>query len=39
MAYSFRLQITGPYFFDTKHGKEFTDCSEYYCKVRRHWVI
>lgn len=39
MAYSFQLQITGPYFFDKKHGEEFTDGSEYYCDVRRHWVI
>jgi len=39
MVYSFQLQITGPYFFDKKHGEEFTDSSEYCCEVRWHWVI
>jgi hypothetical protein len=39
MAYSFQLQITGPYFFDKKHGEEFTDNLEYSCGLRRHWVI
>jgi hypothetical protein len=39
MTYSFQLQITGPYFFDKKHGEAFTVSSEHYCEIRRHWVI
>jgi hypothetical protein len=39
ICYSFQLQITGPYFFDKKHGEEFTDSSKYYCEERGNWII